>query len=104
VIAQTWLYLVTGMVTGLAFGAAFLVSAPAIVTYLLLPTVWDIIASNISALAGVARWLDPAQSLSPFTQQIMSGTQWARALVTFAVWIGIPIVIGAFRIGRGDID
>src|SRR5262249_39469220 len=31
VIAQTWLYLVTGMITGLAFGAAILLSAPAIV-------------------------------------------------------------------------
>jgi len=104
VIGQSWLYLVAGMITGLAFGAATLVSAPAIVAYLLLPLVWDALASNIHALASVARWLDPGQSLQPFTQQVMTGTQWAHALATYAVWIGIPIVIGAWRIGRGDVD
>jgi hypothetical protein len=104
VIAQTWLYLVAGMIMGLAFGAAILVSAPAIVAYLLLPTVWEALAGSIHALAGVATWLDPGKSLEPFTQQVLSGAQWAHALATFAVWIGIPIVIGAFRIGRGDLD
>ena len=102
-IAQSWLFLASGMVMGLAFGAAILVSAPAIVAYLLLPTVWDAVVGNISALAGVARWLDPRQTLGPLTQQTMSATQWAHALATFAVWIGIPIVIGG-RIGRGDLD
>ena len=89
---------------GLAFGAAILLSAPAIVAYLLLPTIWDAVVGGISGLSGIARWLDSAQTLSPLTQQPMSGTQWAHALTTFAVWIGIPIVIGWARIGRGDID
>jgi ABC-2 type transport system permease protein len=104
VIAQSWLFLASGMVMGLAFGAAVLVSAPAIVAYLLLPTVWGAVASNINALSGVATWLDPGSSLTPFTQHAMSATEWAHALATFGVWIGIPIVIGALRIGRGDID
>ncbi len=104
VIVQSWLFLVSGMVMGLAFGAAILVSAPAIVAYLLLPTIWGAVVGNISALAGVAHWLDASESLGPMTQQAMSATQWAHALATFAVWIGIPIVIGAFRIGRGDLD
>jgi ABC-2 type transport system permease protein len=104
VIAQSWLFLASGMVMGLAFGAAILVSAPAIVAYLLLPTVWDAVSTNIRALSGVATWLNPSESLTPFTQHAMSATEWAHALATFGVWIGIPIVIGAIRIGRGDID
>jgi ABC-2 type transport system permease protein len=104
VIAQGGLYLGSGMAMGLAFGAAILLSAPAIVAYLLLPIVWDAVVGGISGLSGIARWLDSTQTLSPLTQQPMSDIQWAHALTTFAVWIGIPIVIGWTRIGRGDID
>jgi ABC-2 type transport system permease protein len=104
VIAQSWVYLVAAMVMGLAFGAAILLSAPAIVGFLLLPTVWDALVGNINGLAGIARWLDSSVTLSPMTQQAMSGTQWAHALVTFVVWIGIPIMIGWRRIGSGDLD
>jgi ABC-2 type transport system permease protein len=104
VIAQAWLYLGSGMAMGLAFGAAILLTAPAIVAYLLLPTVWDAVVGGINGLSGIARWLDSTPTLSPLTQQPMSGTQWAHAVTTFAVWIGIPIVIGWARIGRGDID
>jgi len=104
VIARGWVFVVCGMAMGLAFGAAILVSAPAIVAYLLLPTVWDAVVGNISGLAGIARWLDSSLTLSPLTEQSMSATQWAHALVTFVVWIGIPAVIGWARISSGDID
>jgi ABC-2 type transport system permease protein len=104
VIAQSWAFLVAGMVMGFAFGAAILVSAPAIVAYLLLPTIWDAAAGGIHALSGLATWLDSSESLSPLTQQPLSAIQWAHALATFAVWIGIPIVVAAGRIGRGDLD
>jgi ABC-2 type transport system permease protein len=104
ILGQSWLLLAATMVVGLAFGAALLISAPAIVVYLLLPAVWSAVANSISALSGAARWLDSSQSFAPMTQSAMSGTQWARACVTIAVWAGIPILIGLRRIGRGDID
>ena len=49
-IPQALLYLATAMITGVAFGAALLVSAPAIVIYLLLPTVWSVLTNSISGL------------------------------------------------------
>jgi ABC-2 type transport system permease protein len=104
VILQGWLFLVSWMVMGLAFGAAILVSAPAIVAYFLIPTIWDAVIGGIHGLAGVARWLDSSNTLAPLTQHSLDGTQWAHAFATFAVWIGIPIVAGALRIGRGDVD
>ena len=104
VILQGWLGLVAGMVMGLAFGAAILLSAPAIVVYLLLPVVWDGIIGGISALDGVARWLDSGKTLNPLTLHALSGTEWAHVLATLGVWIGIPILVGWARIGRGDLD
>ncbi|HWD70724.1 MAG TPA: hypothetical protein VG293_11065 [Solirubrobacteraceae bacterium] len=104
IILQTWLFLGSGMVMGMAFGAAILVSAPAIVGYLLLPVVWNGLAGNISWLQTPARWLDSDNTLGPLTQQSMNGTQWAHAAATFALWIGVPLLIGLTRIGRGDLD
>lgn len=104
VILQGWLELTAGMVMGLAFGAALLMSAPAIVAYLLLPVVWNGIIGGISALGGVARWLDSGDTLNPLTLHALDGAEWAHAAATLAFWIGIPIVIGWVRIGRGDID
>ena len=104
IILQAWLFLAGGMVMGMAFGAAILVSAPAIVGYLLLPVVWNGLASNISWLQTPARWLDSGSTLGPLTEQNLTGTQWAHAAATFALWIGVPLVIGLSRIGRGDLD
>jgi ABC-type transport system involved in multi-copper enzyme maturation permease subunit len=104
IILQAWLFLAAGMVMGMAFGAAILVSAPAIVAYLLLPVVWNGLAGNLSWLRTPARWLDSDNTLGPLTQQNLSGTQWAHAAATFALWIGVPLVIGLTRIGRGDLD
>jgi ABC-type transport system involved in multi-copper enzyme maturation permease subunit len=104
VIGQGAVYVGSAMVMGLAFGAAILMSAPAIVAYLLLPTIWDAVVGGIHSLNGVARWLDSSQSLDPLALHPLSGTEWAHALVTMAVWIGIPIAVGWARIGRGDIS
>jgi hypothetical protein len=73
VIAQGWIYLGAGMLMGLAFGAAFLTSAPAIVAFLLLPTIWNAIVGRVNSLAGVARWLDSAHTLAPLTTQTLNG-------------------------------
>jgi len=104
VITQSWLYLASTMVIGLAFGAALLVSAPAIVVYLLLPAVWGTLVSNISAFRGIGNWLDSSQTLSPLTVHAFGTTDWVHAFATIGVWAGIPILIGWWRIGRGDID
>ena len=104
IILQAWLFLASGMVMGLAFGAAVLVSAPAIVVYLLLPLIWNGLVNNISSLAPIARWLDSGTTLGPLTNQNLDPTQWAHAAATFGLWIGVPLVVGLTRIGRGDID
>jgi ABC-2 type transport system permease protein len=103
VIGQTWVYLVAAMVMGLAFGAAILLSAPAIVAFLLLPIVWDAILS-IRGLNGIGNWLDSSNTLEPLSQYALSATEWAHVGTTLAAFIGIPLAIGAFRLSRGDID
>lgn len=102
-IPQALLYLAAAMITGVAFGAALLVSAPAIVVYLLLPTIWSALANSIHGLEGVARWLDPSQSLDPMVRGGLSGAGWAHAGATLLLWTVGPLAIGWCRVMRRDV-
>ena len=104
VVGQSFLQLGTAMIMGVGFGAAILVSAPAIVAYLLLPTIWTALASNIHALATLDRWLDTSHTLDPLSRHALSATQWAHAGTSLALWMALPLAIGWWRIRRRDID
>jgi hypothetical protein len=101
-LGQNALSLATGMITGIAFGAALLSSAPAIVLSFVLPLGWAAIGS-IHALEPAARWLDGTRSLSPLTEHLLSATEWARAGTTLALWMVLPLVIGLWRILRDEV-
>jgi ABC-2 type transport system permease protein len=101
--AQIAFYLAVSMVTGVAFGTALLHSAPAIVLYFVLPIAWSIVGAVITSLHTAADWLDGSKSLSPLTDHLLSGTEWARALTTLALWMVLPLLIGAARVVRGEV-
>jgi ABC-2 type transport system permease protein len=102
-IPQGLAFLATAMITGLAFGAAVLISAPAIVVYLLLPTAWVVLVGNIHALRNVATWLDQARTLGPLAEHALNATEWMHALATLAVWMVVPLLIGVWRLMRHDV-
>jgi ABC-2 type transport system permease protein len=101
-IGQSAVYLTSGIVTGLAFGAVVLASAPATVTLFALPIAWTGVAS-LSFFAGVAPWLDTRLALGPMPQEVMSATQWAHAGTALALWMVLPLAIGAWRITRREV-
>jgi ABC-2 type transport system permease protein len=92
----------TGMISGVALGAALLASAPAIVCQFALPLAWAI-AGRVAGLDAVVHWLDPTSSLAPMTEHLMDATEWARAGTTLALWMVLPLLIGLWRIQRGEI-
>jgi ABC-type transport system involved in multi-copper enzyme maturation permease subunit len=101
-IGQSTLYLAAAMVMGIAFGAAFLSSAPAIVVYFVVPIAFNLLGA-IPALDGLATWLDGTQTLEPLVNEQMSGADWAHAGTTLAVWVALPLVVGFWRITRSDV-
>jgi ABC-2 type transport system permease protein len=101
-IGQSAVYLTTGMVTGVAFGAILLASAPAIVANFALPTAFGAIFS-LSVLSGVAPWLDTLRAIDPLSEEVLSATQWAHAGTALAVWMLLPLMIGAWRITRREV-
>jgi ABC-type transport system involved in multi-copper enzyme maturation permease subunit len=92
----------TGMISGVALGAALLASAPAIVCQFALPLAWAL-AGRLAGLDTVVHWLDPTSSLAPMTEHLMDATEWAHAGTTLALWMMLPLVVGLWRIQRGEI-
>jgi hypothetical protein len=101
-VGRVTLSVVISMFIGLAFGAMLLSSAPAIVLYFILPFVSAALGA-IPQLKGIATWLDPTRTLAPLTGETMSAVQWAHLGTTLALWVGVPLLVGLWRITRGEI-
>jgi ABC-type transport system involved in multi-copper enzyme maturation permease subunit len=101
-LGQMTLYTVTAMLMGVAFGAMLQSPAPAIVLSFAAPLAFTALGS-ISALKDAERWVDQARSLGPLPDELLSATQWAQAGTTLALWLAVPLAIGAWRLVRGEI-
>jgi ABC-2 type transport system permease protein len=101
-IGQSAVYLTTGMVIGVAFGAILLASAPAIVALFALPITWTAVAS-LSFFTDAAPWLDTRLALAPLHEEALSATQWAQAGTALALWMLLPLLIGIWRITRQEV-
>jgi hypothetical protein len=99
---QAAVYLITGMVTGVAFGAILLASAPAIVVNFALPTAFAAVAS-LSIFSGVAPWVDTIRAIGPMSEGVLDATQWAHAGTALALWMVLPLAIGIWRITRREV-
>src|SRR5262245_23994074 len=102
IVGQEAVLVTTAMIVGLAFGAALLSSPPAIVLYFALPLAFQALGA-IPGFDGPAGWLDGSRSLAHMTDRALTSTEWARAGTTIAVWVLIPLLIGAWRIVRSDV-
>ena len=101
-IGQSAVYLTAGMVAGVALGAILLASAPAIVLLFALPMSWMAVLS-LPVFSGLGPWVDKARALGEMTAEVMSATQWAHAGTSLAIWMVLPLLIGAWRITRREI-
>jgi len=104
VFAQGLVFLTATMVIGVAFGAAIMFSAPAIVIYLLLPTAWDALSSTIHPLKTLSHWLAVGPTLGPLATHSFSATDWAHAGTTIALWMMLPLAIGVWRFSHCDVN
>jgi ABC-2 type transport system permease protein len=102
-IGQSAVYLTTGMVIGVAFGAILLASTPAIVLRFALPTAWMAVVS-LPLLSGVAPWVDNARALGQMTAEVMSATQWAHVGTALVLWMLLPLAVGTWRITRREVS
>ncbi len=86
------------VVQGLAFGFSFLNTPVAIVASILLPTVWSIAGGISQRLNSIGEWLDLNRTIEPLMAGSMSGEQWAHLGASTALWVGLPMAIGVWRV------
>jgi ABC-2 type transport system permease protein len=90
------------LIEGMAFGMALLVTAAAVITYYVLPTAWSA-AFATSGLKHAESWLDLNKAGGNLYNQKITGAGWLQLLVAAALWIGLPLVIGVWRVSRTEI-
>ena len=94
----------TGILQGLAFGLLFLNSAPAIVSYFVLPTALNIVGSLWTPLHDVQPWIDLWAAQAPlFTADDLTTEQWAQIGTSNLIWVVLPFVLGLVRVLRAEV-
>jgi ABC-2 type transport system permease protein len=67
-----------------------------------LPISWAIVGS-LSFLEGIAGWLDSSRTMDVMVNEVLSGEEWARVATTVALWMLLPLLIGTWRILKGEV-
>lgn len=93
------------LLQGFAFGMLIRSSAPAIVLFFVLPTVWTLLGSVVPWLQEhIQPWADFTMAQAP----LQSGTsptadEWARLASAAAIWVLAPLVVGVWRLLRSEV-
>lgn len=93
-----------GVAQGVGFGAAIGASAPAIVAFLVLPTLWTVLGAMVSWLETPARWLDLAVTSAPLLEGSMVGADWARLATSVGLWVLLPLAVGTYRLLHREVS
>ena len=96
---------VSAIIQGLAFGMILMNSAAAIVTYFVLPLVFGIVFSVVSALEDVGPWIELGTAQTPLFEfdQALTGSEWAQLGVASVIWIALPLIAGVIRLMRAEV-
>jgi ABC-2 type transport system permease protein len=100
--AELTLVQVTGLVEGMAFGMALLVTAAAVVAYYVVPSLWSALFAT-SSLSDVAPWVDLNKAQGALYNQDITATGWWQLLVAITLWILVPLAIGVRRVSRTEV-
>ncbi|GAA3957900.1 ABC transporter permease [Gordonia caeni] len=96
---------VFGVLLGFGFAALILNTPGAIVAYFALPSALSLLAGLVPAFGDhIGEWIDTARTNEAFmSSEWASPGEWARLLVSGAIWIGIPLGLGILRILRAEV-
>lgn len=103
VLAGFALMLLLGVGQGVGFGMLLLNTPAAIVSYLVLPTVWSVLGGMVASLKAAAGWLDLTTTMQPLLEGNMTANQWLRLGTATAVWVLLPLAAGLWRIIRSEV-
>jgi ABC-2 type transport system permease protein len=88
---------------GVAFGLLFLNTPIAIVSVLVLPSIWGIATTLVSQLEEIGRWINLDRVMEPLFAGEMAGRDWAQLSTGVAVWVLLPLAIGTYRVVNREV-
>lgn len=104
VLVGTLLTLVLVVLQGTAFGLLLRSTPLAIITYLLLPSVFAFVTMFISPIRDALPWFELSNATMPLMEGLaLTGTQWAQLASASFLWIVVPGGIGVWRLLKGDL-
>jgi ABC-2 type transport system permease protein len=101
---QGLLLQVISVLLGMGFGALLLNSPLAIVTYLVLPTLWSVLGGTIKALGSAAEWLDVNVTSAALSDPGTTAGEYGRLAVSFLVWVLLPLALGTWRVVKREVS
>lgn len=98
------LMVILGVLQGTAFGFLLRNTPAAIVAYLVLPLVYQLLTSLISGLREIAAWTNITETMGPLSMgESLDAEQWAQLATSVGIWVLIPLVIGSWRVVRAEV-
>lgn len=88
---------------GLAMGLLLLNAPAAIVIFMAGPPLWGFVRQLGAAGETLADWLDVNTTTNPLMDGDWNWVAFARLATSVAVWVAIPLALGALRVTRKDI-
>lgn len=98
---EVTLVLLSWLLLGLALGMALLITAAAILVAFVVPNMFS--AFFGSGSKNTTAWFDLNQAQSPLYSHDITGKGWIQLLAASALWIGIPMLLGAMRVRRTEV-
>ena len=98
-LAGQWLAQMLALLQGVAFGLALLSVPLAVVAYFVLPTLYSTVALMVPALQDLGAWVDLTAASTPLMEGMdLTATQWEQLGTSSLLWIGVPLLIGIWRV------
>lgn len=98
---EVTLVLLSWLLLGIALGMALLVTAAAIIAAFVVPNMFS--AFFGSGSKSTTAWFDLNQAQSPLYSHDITAKGWVQLVAASALWIGVPMVLGAMRVRRTEV-
>jgi ABC-type transport system involved in multi-copper enzyme maturation permease subunit len=102
-LGEALVFQLVGLFGGLAFGLMLQASAPAIVLNYVAPIGVSIVVEIVRSLTDPAKWFNIGTATTPLADGGASATEWAQLGTSAAIWIGIPLLVGLYRLSRSEL-
>ncbi|WP_431695958.1 hypothetical protein [Kocuria rhizophila] len=98
-LAGQWLAQMLALLQGVAFGLALLSVPLAIVAYFVLPVLYSTAAQLVPVLQDLGAWVSITAASAPLMTGVdLTATEWGQLVTSSLLWIGVPLLIGVWRV------